>query len=98
MLAIDITSASNDRFKTWKKVSASPRAIRKEGFTLAEGLHLAMAARDARVPVRAVMPRRMISRMPLPMRARSRVCRRRCFSSMISFLRRFLRSNMEPES
>ena len=38
MLAIDITSASNDRFKTWKKVSASPRAIRKEGFTLAEGL------------------------------------------------------------
>jgi len=44
MLAIDITSASNDRFKTWKKVSASPRAIRKEGFTLAEGLHLAMAA------------------------------------------------------
>lgn len=34
MLAIDITSASNDRFKTWKKVSASPRAIRKEGFTL----------------------------------------------------------------
>ena len=55
MLAIDITSASNDRFKTWKKVSASPRAIRKEGFTLAEGLHLAMAARDARVPVRAVI-------------------------------------------
>ena len=55
MLAIDITSASNDRFKTWKKVSASPRAIRKEGVTLAEGLHLAMAARDARVPVRAVI-------------------------------------------
>ena len=47
MLAIDITSASNDRFKTWKKVSASPRAIRKEGFTLAEGLHLAMAGAGA---------------------------------------------------
>lgn len=57
MFAIDITSASNDRFKTWKKVSASPRAIRKEGFTLAEGLHLAMAARDAWVPVRAVILR-----------------------------------------
>ena len=55
MLAIDITSASNDRFKTWKKVSASPRAIRKEGFTLAEGLHLAMAARGAPGPVRAVI-------------------------------------------
>lgn len=53
-----ITSDSNPSFRRWLKLATQPRAVRESGRTLAEGLHLAQAALDAHVPVKAVLVRR----------------------------------------
>lgn len=57
MEALTITSDANPRVKRWKKIHAQPRSIRKEGACLAEGLHLAMSARDAGLAPSAVILR-----------------------------------------
>lgn len=57
MEATLITSDANERVKRWRKLAAQPRAIRKEGACLAEGLHLAMSARDAGLAPAAVLLR-----------------------------------------
>ena len=54
MEATEITSSSNERLKRWKRIVSSPRHLRRERATLAEGFHLAMATRDARCPVSAI--------------------------------------------
>ena len=52
-----ITSEANERVKRWKKLCAQLRFQKREGSCIAEGLHLAMAARDAHAAVRAVILR-----------------------------------------
>ncbi len=53
-----ITSEANPSFRHWLRLALQPRAVRESGLTLAEGLHLAQAARQARTPVVAVLVRR----------------------------------------
>lgn len=53
--AVLIESEANARFKRWKKLAAEPRAVRREGATLIEGIHLMQSALEAGWPVRAVM-------------------------------------------
>ncbi len=55
---IAITSESNPSYRRWLRIATAPRAAREFGQTLAEGLHLAQAARDARFPVDALLVRR----------------------------------------
>lgn len=57
MQTVDIASASNERFKRWKKLIESPRNCRKAGATLAEGIHLAQVIRDSGAAVRSVLLR-----------------------------------------
>lgn len=52
-----ISSAANPRFKQWQKLATQPRAVRQLGSTLAEGLHLAQAALDAKVEAEAALVR-----------------------------------------
>lgn len=55
MKFLPIISDSNVRFKRWKKVLESPRVMRKEGITLAEGAHLVQVLLQRRWPVNAVL-------------------------------------------
>ncbi|BAP88670.1 RNA methyltransferase, TrmH family [Burkholderiales bacterium GJ-E10] len=55
---IEITSESNPSYRRWLRVATAPRAVREFGQALAEGLHLAQAARDAGFPVDAILLRR----------------------------------------
>ena len=57
MQPVEITSEANDRVKRWRKLASQQRFQKREGSCLAEGLHLAMAARDARARVLAVILR-----------------------------------------
>lgn len=52
-----ISSASNAAFRSWLRLATQPRTARRERRALAEGLHLAQAALDARVPIEAVLLR-----------------------------------------
>ena len=42
MQSLLITSAANERFRRWKKITESPRAAKKLGMTLAEGAHFVL--------------------------------------------------------
>ncbi|MFN9212538.1 MAG: TrmH family RNA methyltransferase [Betaproteobacteria bacterium] len=53
-----ITSAANPAYRRWLRLATVPRAVRAEGATLAEGLHLAAAALAANAAVEAVLLRR----------------------------------------
>lgn len=53
-----ITSAANESFKRWLRLAHSTRAVRAEGWTIAEGVHLAAELAAARVPIEAVLARR----------------------------------------
>ena len=52
-----IQSESNPKFKRWKKMAQSARAIRSERATLAEGAHLAQTALERDIKVQAVLLR-----------------------------------------
>jgi TrmH family RNA methyltransferase len=52
-----IRSAANPQFRRWLRIAGTPRAVREGGLTLAEGVHLAQAARDAGVAVEAILLR-----------------------------------------
>jgi TrmH family RNA methyltransferase len=52
-----IASAANPRFREWLRIAGSARALRESGLTLAEGLHLAQAALEARTPVAGLVLR-----------------------------------------
>jgi len=54
----EITSAANPRYRQWLKLAHTPRAVRTQGLTLAEGIHLANAALDAGAQPQAVVVRR----------------------------------------
>jgi TrmH family RNA methyltransferase len=53
-----LTSDSNPLFRRWLRLSATPRALRESGQTLAEGLHLAEAIAQSQWPVAAALLRR----------------------------------------
>jgi TrmH family RNA methyltransferase len=53
-----ISSDANPAFRRWLRIATTPRAVRAEGRTLAEGLHLAQAALEAGFPIEAVLVRR----------------------------------------
>jgi len=53
-----ITSEANPRYRRWLRIAGTPRAVREEGQTLAEGIHLAQAALDAGAAVAAVLLRK----------------------------------------
>ena len=53
-----ITSAANPAYRRWLRLATAPRAVRVEGATLAEGVHLAAAALAAGASVEAVLLRR----------------------------------------
>jgi TrmH family RNA methyltransferase len=61
-----ISSDSNPNFRRWLRLADSPRAVREQGSTLAEGLHLAGAIADAGVAVGAVLVRRGASEGAIP--------------------------------
>ena len=50
-----IESDANARFKRWKKLADESRAVKKEGVTLVEGIHLMEVVRDADADVAAVI-------------------------------------------
>ena len=53
-----ITSAENSHFKRWLRLSESPRELRAQRLTLAEGPHLAEAIHASGHPIEAVLLRR----------------------------------------
>ncbi len=53
-----ISSEANPAFRRWLRIATAPRAVRSAGQTLAEGLHLAQAALEARFAIDAVLVRR----------------------------------------
>jgi TrmH family RNA methyltransferase len=53
-----ITSAANEAYRRWLRLAHSTRAVRTEGRTIAEGVHLAAELAAARVPIEAVLARR----------------------------------------
>jgi TrmH family RNA methyltransferase len=53
-----ISSDANPAFRRWLRMAGMPRAVREEGQTLAEGLHLAQAALAAGVAVAAFLLRK----------------------------------------
>jgi RNA methyltransferase, TrmH family len=53
-----LTSGSNPLYRRWLKLATQSRAVREQGQTLAEGLHLAHAALDAGTPIAAAILRR----------------------------------------
>jgi len=57
-----ITSADNPNFKRWLRLSESPREVRLQGRTLAEGPHLAEAIHAAGHPIEAIVVRRSADR------------------------------------
>lgn len=50
-----IESEANARFKRWKKLAKDARAVRKEGATLMEGIHLMQVALESDCRVNAVL-------------------------------------------
>lgn len=50
-----IESEANARFKRWKKLACESRAVKKEGATLLEGIHLLQVVCESNVRVSAVM-------------------------------------------
>ena len=50
-----IESEANARFKRWKKLAKDARAVRKEGATLMEGIHLMQVALESGCRVNAVL-------------------------------------------
>ena len=50
-----IQSDANEKFKRWKKLTESARAIKKEGVTLAEGAHLAITLFEKGIKPRALI-------------------------------------------
>ncbi len=54
-----IQSEANAKFKRWKKLFETTRAIKKEGATLAEGAHLAQVCLERGVKVSAIIIRDM---------------------------------------
>jgi TrmH family RNA methyltransferase len=56
MKAID--SAANAGFRAWLRLAQQPREARLQGRALAEGVHLALAALQARTPIEAALLRR----------------------------------------
>lgn len=50
-----IASEANARFKRWKRLADDSRAVKKEGATLVEGIHLLEVVRDAEADVAAVI-------------------------------------------
>ena len=50
-----IESEANARFKRWKKLARDARAVRREGATLMEGIHLMQVALASGADVRAVL-------------------------------------------
>lgn len=50
-----IESEANARFKRWKKLARDARAVRREGATLMEGIHLMQVALASDADVRAVL-------------------------------------------
>lgn len=52
-----ISSAANPTFRAWLRLATHPRAARRLGSALAEGLHLAQAALDTQTPIEAVLLR-----------------------------------------
>jgi len=56
-----LTSEANPLFRGWLRLAGKPRSARDLGQTLAEGLHLAQAALDAKWPVAAALLRRRSS-------------------------------------
>ena len=50
-----IESEANAKFKRWKKLARDARAVRKEGATLMEGIHLMQVALEAGCRVNAVL-------------------------------------------
>lgn len=50
-----IQSDANEKFKRWKKLTKSARAIKKEGVTLAEGAHLAITLFEKGIKPRALI-------------------------------------------
>ena len=57
-----ISSAENSHFKRWLRLSESPRELRTQRLTLAEGPHLADAIHASGHPVAAVLVRRKAQR------------------------------------
>lgn len=53
-----IASEANVRFKHWRQLAGTPRAVRASGQTLAEGVHLAQAALAAGARVDEIVLRR----------------------------------------
>jgi TrmH family RNA methyltransferase len=53
-----VTSSSNPSFRAWLRLATHPRAVADQGRSLAEGLHLAQAARASSLRVEAVLIRR----------------------------------------
>jgi TrmH family RNA methyltransferase len=52
-----LSSEANPQFRRWLRIAAAPRAVRIQGQTLAEGVHLAQAALAADFPIDAVLVR-----------------------------------------
>jgi TrmH family RNA methyltransferase len=52
-----ITSEANPHFRRWLRLASTPRAVREDRATLAEGIHLAQAALEAGVAVHAALVR-----------------------------------------
>ncbi len=52
---ITLTSSANENVKRWRRQAESTRAVKKTGFTLAEGLHLAQVIAQRRVAAHAVI-------------------------------------------
>jgi TrmH family RNA methyltransferase len=57
-----INSADNPSFKRWLRLAETPRAVRDQRRTLAEGIHLAQAVHAAHHPVEAILVRRGAAR------------------------------------
>jgi TrmH family RNA methyltransferase len=57
-----ITSVDNPNFRRWLRLAESPREVRLQGRTLAEGPHLAEAIHAAHRPVEALLVRRAVDR------------------------------------
>lgn len=69
-----ITSEANPRYREWLRLASSPRAVREQGRTLAEGLHLAQALLETGQLPQAVLVRRGADHPELPLLL-ERLCR-----------------------
>ena len=57
MRIIPLNSTDNAHYKRWKKISETPRSIKKLGVTLAEGAHLMETALEKKAVIRSVVLR-----------------------------------------